>query len=1146
MSFSSNEELLISAVTAGRLANFRDRSLDVPASNSVKFTLDSPPKEEVEASLIRRILMGMDIDLPGEQQPGIVRITDAGVRLFGATVTGTLDLEDLFAPGGTPSRLEFENCWFNGPISIKRSRLRNLTLRKCAFRELQASDSVIEGPVDLSYARSSQSPSPGEENGAQPAIPRLCWVVLAGSQIKGRVNAAHAHFAAPEKRHASQWVPFSRHPRYALDLRGTRIEGSVHLRPDVSAYGGVCLILSRVEGSLWCNGAKLIAVEDCAFSADYANIHGSIYMRPYEAPVCDEDAEIDPDAPQPFPAPTVEFRIEGCFSLYSTKLGGSLYLGGATLMPRVDGEDKGLPSDEVLLNAANAVIGGDCYLNCATSKLPGSERQYHFKSLGKIVFSSARIGRHLSFDGAMVQEIHAENAEIGGDCSLSAPFDEAGPSAQLFHAAIAIHLNGSSIKGDLDLSGARIGKPLCLSPGVSFSGLPELISHDDMATVCSNDSEPLYKRHLPSISTGIFAPGITIGGNCYFRAFKDKHGGKTSGLRFECVGRIFMISSKIGGSLIMEGARVVGPVERAAIDLSSSTFGGDVLFRTWDQDSADSLPFQLRGGQTGVRLVGTRIAQKLNLNGSELYTEGVAVNAQNLEVGGKASFGVFLGKRGGTRYLYRFAAFGQVSLTSATIRLGLDMSGASLQTSGEVTRPGALGPGTALDLKLAHCKFVRLTTHAWDGGGETVFAATGGVVLTNAEIDAELDCKHSYFFGPLCLDYARIGTSVDLTNALLWSGSTANIGSDAPARNIPRMHIERSLKPDLSLHFAVIAGSLVVDCLGRCNQDGPGHITIDLRGLRVGELQDRGGNGWTTDGRVRFWMDGFRYARLPEVTPSRRTPTVSTIFHRLLDQSWLPPATDQTSSWRHASASTNLAPIDSEPSEEIAPSWAQGLFQSDGIWEDRLRWLNLQYYLPGRPTKIIEFSPDAYGQLIRVLNANGSYDDARRIASAKLTHEVKLIRHGPLKFLWILFGIFFDYGFSGLRAISTFVLCIILGTLGVIYAEHVNSPVLVLNTNLPETVLMMETEGAKVYPLKAEKNATAPEEIPCGGRIRPLLYALDVFVPVLDLRQQEVCSIGHKHIWWRYGQATYAVAGWVLTPLMLLTLTGVLRKHLEE
>ena len=84
------------------------------------------------------------------------------------------------------------------------------------------------------------------------------------------------------------------------------------------------------------------------------------------------------------------------------------------------------------------------------------------------------------------------------------------------------------------------------------------------------------------------------------------------------------------------------------------------------------------------------------------------------------------------------------------------------------------------------------------------------------------------------------------------------------------------------------------------------------------------------------------------------------------------------------------------------------------------------------------------------------------------------------------------------------------------------------------------------YALHADRNTLHTEPIPCGPRIQPVLYALDVFVPVLDLRQQETCIVDPSRTKWRFAQALYAMLGWIFTPLTVLTMTGILRRHLER
>ncbi len=256
------------------------------------------------------------------------------------------------------------------------------------------------------------------------------------------------------------------------------------------------------------------------------------------------------------------------------------------------------------------------------------------------------------------------------------------------------------------------------------------------------------------------------------------------------------------------------------------------------------------------------------------------------------------------------------------------------------------------------------------------------------------------------------------------------------------------------------------------------------------------------------------------------------------------------------------------------------------MWERRLRWLDLQYYRPHKPTAK-EYSPDAYEHLINGLNTIGSFDSARRIASARLTLENRM-RHLVLRPFWAAFRFLFDYGFSIGRAIGTFAICVALGWYAAHVADYGSSRfphagnVLIVNTEMPETRITEEGKEVKIYSIEAEKSMTPyKDDVPCQGRILPLLYALDVFVPVLDLRQQDACSIApedkkdkfryawnqksglgswfegykyklfnvcleYKYQVWHIAQALYAILGWVLTPLTILTITGFLRKHLEK
>jgi hypothetical protein len=340
---------------------------------------------------------------------------------------------------------------------------------------------------------------------------------------------------------------------------------------------------------------------------------------------------------------------------------------------------------------------------------------------------------------------------------------------------------------------------------------------------------------------------------------------------------------------------------------------------------------------------------------------------------------------------------------------------------------------------------------------------------------------------------------------------------------LARYHATKLWDADLSLRSARISGELSVNKLKifqECERgeyasipDQFNYVTVDLRGLQVEELKDSGGNGWKErpgdprcEARVRFWLDGFSYKRLNELPPSLEGPSAHETgppnIERPFVSGWLP----------------------------------QFAYSRDEVWKPRHHWLNLQYFDKRRP-QVSEFTPGAYEQLVKTLNMDGLYDDAHKITSAKLTQERKLSRRFWYKLRWWSFGFFFGYGFSPFRAFCTITLCIIVGACAAHVADY--------------GVAQFPTMGNVLVANRTVSEGTAIDDgitsaNPCGKRIQSVLYALDVFVPVLNLRQQTACSIRTDKPGWRHAQAAYALLGWLLTPLALLTFSGILKKHLEK
>lgn len=237
----------------------------------------------------------------------------------------------------------------------------------------------------------------------------------------------------------------------------------------------------------------------------------------------------------------------------------------------------------------------------------------------------------------------------------------------------------------------------------------------------------------------------------------------------------------------------------------------------------------------------------------------------------------------------------------------------------------------------------------------------------------------------------------------------------------------------------------------------------------------------------------------------------------------------------------------------------------------RIRWLNLQY--TGRFTwqNKNDYSPGPYEQLVRVFRAQGFFKEARQIAMHRLCVERQMktsIFARPISYLyWMTFG----YGLSSLRALITFGVCIVIGATAVGVANgnfesktppsylgavrpmvsYLPSvpPMLVVNSTAVNAVVMTNEETKVTVPATARgssQNATT-EEVMCGNQIEPLLYALDVFVPALDLQQESRCAVSTRDEarWWRMAKALYSVLGWIVVSLTILTVSGVLRRQAE-
>jgi hypothetical protein len=189
---------------------------------------------------------------------------------------------------------------------------------------------------------------------------------------------------------------------------------------------------------------------------------------------------------------------------------------------------------------------------------------------------------------------------------------------------------------------------------------------------------------------------------------------------------------------------------------------------------------------------------------------------------------------------------------------------------------------------------------------------------------------------------------------------------------------------------------------------------------------------------------------------------------------------------------------------------------------DRLRWLGLQP----------DFRPQPYEQLIKVLKEMGHEKEARELAIAKQQELRKREGLGRLSQAknWLLDKTI-KYGYESWRAFVLLFIVWLIGTGMFCMAEW--------------TRVMVPSEKDAYHSYK-DDSKSLPEGYP---KFHAPLYALDLFVPGIDLHQKSKWYLREKHsaVHWywifEFGSVVYVVVCWILTLLGVGAVSGLVRPH---
>lgn len=210
--------------------------------------------------------------------------------------------------------------------------------------------------------------------------------------------------------------------------------------------------------------------------------------------------------------------------------------------------------------------------------------------------------------------------------------------------------------------------------------------------------------------------------------------------------------------------------------------------------------------------------------------------------------------------------------------------------------------------------------------------------------------------------------------------------------------------------------------------------------------------------------------------------------------------------------------------------------------QSRLKWLD------SRPAKM-PFSPHPFEQAAKVLFAMGYNNDAREVLLKK---ERLLTKHGKLpfwrKYLWRpIWNLLAGYGHQLWRTFFGAAVFIAAGAYLYDFADREcritpHQPIAVLNEKYEFIRPGKEcTDAHRPTSVMAKKYPDYP-------RFDAWAFSLDVFIPVFALHQESHWypqqQEGDTNVFLRWLRLLYWIqigAGWILTSLLVLTITGLLR-----
>jgi hypothetical protein len=653
----------------------------------------------------------------------------------------------------------------------------------------------------------------------------------------------------------------------------------------------------------------------------------------------------------------------------------------------------------------------------------------------------------------------------------------------------ALDADGIEVRGDMLLNGGFEAKGMVSLVGAKIGGNLEC-------------NQGVFKN---ATKVAINAERLHVDGDVFMCKGSWGTSANTDGPGFAATGEVKLGRAEIGGAFECWGGLFDNSdSELPAISAGGLTVTGDVLFHDG---------FSARGT---VELVGAKIGGNLECNRGafDACNRAAALDAERVNVSGD----VFMCDEswGENKHLDidGFTASGEVKLVRAVIGGDLNCIGGKFKHHIEDdTTTGKKKPTCSLNARGLKITGSVLLSEGAESVGKVDLAGAhvGGNLEFNSgkfvnEGEVALDAERAKVAGDIfmCRGYWQSRKSVEDGHFRI-KGNVNLIGADvggtvkfegACFANFQT----KSVSCDISLLGATIRRDLVWSKIV-----SPQQVILDLRMARVGRLL------FSPESRVEsgnLRLDGLVYKQLT------------------MEQNSESPADDirSTSGPSDKSSATSRAGLGGPFRRLLAK------VRTPKDVDTKIKWLRLQ----GK-----EFCFQPYEQLVTFLRTHGRDADAKSVFVAKARDRASYSKMAFLERCWHSFlGIMIGYGYRPWRALMISVAVIALGTL-TFAAGHRED--IIQETKLVERVVRSDTGS----PEKPE-----PGVSPDYPKFNSLVYSLDMFVPLVDLRQASYWlpsapERGSKTTYVRLLRLymwSHILAGWVLSSLLVVGLSGLVKR----